>query len=825
MASASLGSPPQPPPRRVQPPPPRPPRPAGQQQPSPSDSVFTYSPPESDQEEWQPYYYYPSPNQPVASGRKFSEPDYATTGSTSLGLKRNRVSVGGDSQQGATGEGCPFPGSATGDYPQPTLSPEYSSRQGQSYGSAVSPALRKTRQGDPSVASLTPSKTPSRPPLRADSASPRSSEPKATSPGRDESFTYSPPPSAQEEWKQYGNYTSPSPGHTRGGSYTESPSSQTLLKQRLRYAQDTDPRQAPVMGLGEFDRSAPSPSINDRSQTASSQSVRTPNVGPISLQQKRKLSFHYSDTYSPDAFPSRKDSEDSQPANSVFQTPPRRRLSVMSPSKLTDTSIYEDSPAPPTPQKRSQLNDTSTSIESPSPITTRRHSYPMDRSSYMEMPPPLSPQRRSHPTDTSSCMEVPPPSVSPQRSLHRTDTSSYMEIPPPTMEFPPPMMEFPPPIMDVPPPITEFPPPIMEFPPPIMEFPPPIMEFPPPIMDFPPPIMDFPPPIMDVPPPIAGQRRSRPTGKSNYKHTPVPTTPRKKLSLINTFKKRFHADRPAPNAQSDLSEADCATPTTPQKSSVLVNSLKRRFKEKRGSAGGSLSDLSEGECANLDIYEKASTPKKGRTQLNIPPLPQIPKSDFSRGYYAGQDSPEIYSSPKTPRGNTFDFTSDELNCGFLEDPSRHAEAVRPGADRRRSYSTSALQQSSSEARRAQFKSKAMDTDYATVSQRNPYRGPATVTAGNVEVLTTDTFANFLKEQEMAVVMFHGGMGNKKGDLQSWAQPSNKLPPSMKQTFGSVDCAVEAHLCAKESISSFPFFKVYYKGRLVNAVKDLASLSY
>lgn len=48
---------------------------------------------------------------------------------------------------------------------------------------------------------------------------------------------------------------------------------------------------------------------------------------------------------------------------------------------------------------------------------------------------------------------------------------------------------------------------------------------------------------------------------------------------------------------------------------------------------------------------------------------------------------------------------------------------------------------------------------------------------------------------------------------------------MRQTFGSVDCATETHLCAKESIGTFPFFKVYYQGRLVNAVKDLESLSY
>ncbi|BFZ13973.1 hypothetical protein BsWGS_17012 [Bradybaena similaris] len=587
------------PPRPAPRPPARPPRPVTQQ-PSPSDmsdSVFTYSPQESEQEEWQPYYYYPSPNQPVGSEPKFSQSDYAEIGPTSLGLKRNRVPVGAYSQQGPTGEGCPSPGQSPGSERPP---------------SAKSPSTRRAR-----------------------------------------SFPYSTKPSGQEEVQQYQYSPTPSPGHTKEGSYTKTPSSQTLVKRRLRLQQDTDPQQAIGMGLGEIDRS---PRINDRSQAASPQSARTANVGPAPTQQRRKLSFHDSQLYSPDTTVRSEYADDTL----LAETPHRKRLSVMPMSKLNETSIYE-SPVSATPQRRSQLMDTSMYDDTPTPTTIQRRSQLMDTSIYDDTPTPTNIQRRSQ----------------------LTDTSIYQDSP---------------------------------------------------------------------------------------------------------------------------------SPKRPQQNKALIDSLKRRFKAMKiiaESPEATKSDASQAECANQQTNETASSPVLGRARFNKKSVAPIQKIDFSTRCFEAEDSPDNFSCPATSSDKTFDFTSDEFNCGFPQDPSGQSEKFSPGADRRRSYSSSALQQSPLEARRAKFKSK----------------DQATMEAGNVEVLTTGTFGNFLKEQEMAVVMFHNSMINKGFDMQSWAQPSSKLPPSMKQTFGSVDCAVEAHLCAKESISSFPFFKVYYKGRLVNAVKDLASLSY
>ncbi|BFZ13971.1 hypothetical protein BsWGS_17010 [Bradybaena similaris] len=97
--------------------------------------------------------------------------------------------------------------------------------------------------------------------------------------------------------------------------------------------------------------------------------------------------------------------------------------------------------------------------------------------------------------------------------------------------------------------------------------------------------------------------------------------------------------------------------------------------------------------------------------------------------------------------------------------------------------------------------------------------------GNVQSLTGSTFSRFIKEQGLVAVMFHNSSINKPGSLGAWKTHSLKGPGDANPVFASVDCATEAELCAREAITTQPFFKLYDGGYLVNSVKDFRQLNY
>ncbi|CAG5135037.1 unnamed protein product [Candidula unifasciata] len=87
------------------------------------------------------------------------------------------------------------------------------------------------------------------------------------------------------------------------------------------------------------------------------------------------------------------------------------------------------------------------------------------------------------------------------------------------------------------------------------------------------------------------------------------------------------------------------------------------------------------------------------------------------------------------------------------------------------------------------------------------------------------FQHFINKQTIAVVMFYDSTKNTLDTLKVWARESLKqktLVPD--RAYGSVDCATETELCAREHIASYPLYKIYAGGYPVSSAKHFKLLN-
>ncbi|CAG5120346.1 unnamed protein product [Candidula unifasciata] len=96
-------------------------------------------------------------------------------------------------------------------------------------------------------------------------------------------------------------------------------------------------------------------------------------------------------------------------------------------------------------------------------------------------------------------------------------------------------------------------------------------------------------------------------------------------------------------------------------------------------------------------------------------------------------------------------------------------------------------------------------------------------SAKVESLTRVNFDRFLNRQEMSAVIFVDCVENSREALKVWEKEALKKINKPKLAFGSVDCYRNKDLCARERISTLPYYKLYVDALPISSVHEFVLL--
>ncbi|CAL1546739.1 unnamed protein product [Lymnaea stagnalis] len=95
----------------------------------------------------------------------------------------------------------------------------------------------------------------------------------------------------------------------------------------------------------------------------------------------------------------------------------------------------------------------------------------------------------------------------------------------------------------------------------------------------------------------------------------------------------------------------------------------------------------------------------------------------------------------------------------------------------------------------------------------------------VEGLKESVFMDFLKEKDVALVMFY----DAKEPQCEWSKKhflkAAKITERENHAYAAVDCVQETSLCSNEGVTSLPFFKLYSKGKSMASYSNPQAFTY